>query len=76
LGVGFGATVGGVTVAKSPEGDRHLRFRLTFPQSEIARTKGRIFELVGTYGLLILDRMQQSLRLEDGKDVDLTKRAD
>lgn len=76
VAVGTGATLGGLTVAKDADGDRMLRFRVTLPESEITRTRGRIFEMVDVYGLVVLTRMQQTLGLDDGTEVDLTKRAE
>ena len=75
LMLGAGATVRTFNVKRDADGGAHLRVNLSLPQSEISRSAGRLCVMVGQIGVLVLEPMQGTLGLDDGRKVDLTARA-
>lgn len=74
--IGEGATIRAVSGRGDADGAAHFKVGLHLSQSEIARSHGRMGSLVGKHGLLTLEPQQGTLRLEDGREVDLTARAE
>jgi hypothetical protein len=74
--LGEGATIRSVSGRCDADGAAHFKFSLHFAQSEIARSLGRISDLLSKHAVLTLEPTQGTLRLLDGRDVDLTAKAE
>jgi hypothetical protein len=73
--LGMGATIKGVNSRGGADGVTRCHFNVAFPWSEAPKV-ARAWTLLNSYGILSLTVMQGSLKLADGREVDLTKRAD
>lgn len=76
LHVGNGGELKRFSGSRNADGEPQFRVVFHFPQSEIARSLGRLGTQLRTRAALVLEPEQGSLGLEDGTKVDLTKRAD
>jgi hypothetical protein len=74
--IGNGGEVRRMAVTRDADGALHLKVAFHLPQSEISRSVGFLGPLVAMKGMLELEEMQQTLRLEDGREIDLTSRAE
>lgn len=76
LFVGTGGSIRRLAMTRDADDAPHLKFVLHLPQSEISRSIGQLGTMVKTTAKLVLDPMQGTLGLPDGREIDLTKRAE
>jgi len=74
--VGDGATLKGGSMTRNADGEMQYRINVHLPQSEIARSLGRIGGKLGKQAKMVLEPEQGSLNLAGGEKVDLTARAE
>lgn len=74
---GDGGTIEGISTVKDPgNGERTLKFTILFPQNQIHNIGATHLQMVDIAEVLELEAMQQSMKLSDGTDVDLTSKAE
>jgi hypothetical protein len=74
--IGEGGEIRRGAMTRDADGAAHYKISIHLAQSEIARSLGRMGDLIGKHAMLVMEPMQGTLNLPDGTEIDLTKRAD